>query len=173
MCFNNFLPASDSKKSLIGEVIKYLGLLNDTMTVLSLSGALGLSVQWAPHSLVLHNIAQQEKCQTINRNLEEITLLCLCRCKAKINMRETLEKKPTEPVTLKPGLKSSVSTFSADNESGYEDCDPSDAHDTISEVNDPDLSDVTETMAKPLEADQEADSLIETTSALTIDSSTR
>ena len=90
-------------------------------------------------------------------------------------MRETLEEKPTDSVTLKPGLKSSVSTFSADNESGYEDCDPSEAHDTISEVNDPDpdLSDVTETRGKPLEADQEADSLIETTSALTIDSSTR
>ena len=92
-------------------------------------------------------------------------------------MKETLEEKPTETVSLKPGLKSSVSTFSADNESGYEDCDPSEAHDTISEVNDPDhtrdLSDVTETRGKPLEADQEADSLIETTSALTIDSSTR
>ena len=90
-------------------------------------------------------------------------------------MRETLEEKPTDSVTLKPGLKSSVSTFSADNESGYEDCDPSEAHDTISEVNDPDpdLSDVTEARGRPLEADQEADSLIETTSALTIDSSTR
>ena len=89
-------------------------------------------------------------------------------------MKETLEEKPTEPVNLKPGLKSSVSTFSADNESGYEDCDPSEAHDTISEVNgpDPDLSNVTATSSKPLEADQEADSLIETTSALTIDSST-
>lgn len=82
------------------------------------------------------------------------------------------EKLQEEIVTLKPELKSSVSTFSADNESGYEDCEPSEANDTIHEPDHAgDLSDVA--AAKPLETDQEADSLIDTTSALTIDSGTR
>ena len=90
-------------------------------------------------------------------------------------MEEQQEKSVTE--NNKAELKGSVSSFSADNESGYEDCEPSDANDTINERTDlrtdhtGDLSDVT--CSKYLEPDQEADSLIETTSALTIDSSTR
>ena len=97
-------------------------------------------------------------------------------------MEEHQEKSVTE--NIKAELKGSVSSFSADNESGYEDCEPSDANDAINERTDHtgdlsslrtdhtgDLSDVT--CSKYLEPDQEADSLIETTSALTIDSSTR
>ena len=81
------------------------------------------------------------------------------------------EKLQEDSVTLKPELKSSVSTFSADNESGYEDCDPSEANDTIHE---PDHAGDLTDAAKPLETDdQEADSLIDITSALTIDSGTR
>ena len=82
------------------------------------------------------------------------------------------EKIQEELETLKPELKSSVSTFSADNESGYEDCDPSEANDTIHEPDHAgDLSDGA--AARPLETEQEADSLIDITSALTIDSGTR
>ena len=97
-------------------------------------------------------------------------------------MEEHQEKSVTE--IIKAELKGSVSSFSADNESGYEDCEPSDANDAINERTDHtgdlsslrtdhtgDLSDVT--CSKYLEPDQETDSLIETTSALTIDSSTR
>ena len=106
-------------------------------------------------------------------------------------MEEQQEKSVTE--NIKAELKGSVFSFSADNESGYEDCEPSDANDAINERTDHtgnlsslrtdhtgdlsdvrtdhtgDLSDVT--CSKYLEPDQEADSLIETTSALTIDSS--
>ena len=82
------------------------------------------------------------------------------------------EKIQEELETLKLELKSSVSTFSADNESGYEDCDPSEANDTIPEPDHTrDLSDGA--AARPLETEQEADSLIDITSALTIDSGTR
>ena len=84
-----------------------------------------------------------------------------------------MEEKQEEPVTFNPGLKSSVSTFSADNESGYEDCDPCDAHEGADTDHTRDLSDVRTPSSKHLEADHETDSLIETTSALTIDSSTR
>ena len=81
-----------------------------------------------------------------------------------------MEEKQEESVTFNPGLKSSVSTFSADNESGYEDCD---AHEGADTDHTGDLSDVRTPSSKHLEADHETDSLIETTSALTIDSSTR
>ena len=85
-----------------------------------------------------------------------------------------MEEQKKKLVNNKPDLKSSVSSFSADNESGYEDCEPSDVIDTINERTDHtgDLIDVTSS-SKHLEPDHETDSLIETTSALTIDSSTR
>ena len=86
-----------------------------------------------------------------------------------------MEEQKEKLVNNKPDLKSSVSSFSADNESGYEDCEPSDVIDTINERTDHtgDLTNVTSSRRKHLETDHETDSLIETTSALTIDSSTR
>ena len=91
-----------------------------------------------------------------------------------------MEQKEADLVTYKPSLKSSVSNLCADNESGYEDC-TSDVNDNLNDgAETEDLSGVTVTRSKSSKSvldDQDhevtADSLVETTSALTIDSSTR
>ena len=88
-----------------------------------------------------------------------------------------MEQKEADLVTYKPSLKSSVSNLCADNESGYEDC-PSDVNDNLNDgAETEDLSGVTVTRNRSVLDDQDhevtVDSLVETTSALTIDSSTR